>query len=46
MDYYSVVKKKNETMRFAIKWIELENILDEVNQTQKLEVCRLSHGSF
>ena len=35
MEYYSVIKNKN-TMKFAGKWMKLENIiLSEVTQTQK-----------
>ena len=35
MEYYSVVKNNN-IMKFAGKWLELENIiLSEVTQTQK-----------
>ena len=34
MEYYSAVKKKN-TMTFADKWMELENImLSEISQSQ------------
>ena len=35
MEYYPVIKKE-DTLSFAGKWIELENIiLSEVTQTQK-----------
>ena len=35
MEYYSAIKN-NDIMRFAGKWMELENtILSEVTQTQK-----------
>jgi hypothetical protein len=35
MEYYSAIKN-NEFMKFAGKWIELENIiLSEVTQSQK-----------
>jgi hypothetical protein len=35
MEFYSAMKK-NETLSFASKWTELENIiLNEVSQTQK-----------
>jgi hypothetical protein len=35
MEYYSAIKNK-DTMNFAGKWMELENIiLSEVSQTQK-----------
>jgi hypothetical protein len=33
IEYYSAIKK--DTMNFAGKWMELENILSEVIQTQK-----------
>lgn len=35
MQYYATVKK-NETMKFTAKWIELEKLmLNDVTQTQK-----------
>lgn len=34
IEYHSAVKK-NEIMKIASKWIELENILSEVIQTPK-----------
>jgi hypothetical protein len=34
MEYYSTIKN-NDFMKFAVKWIELENILNEVTQLQK-----------
>jgi hypothetical protein len=34
MKYYSVIKIK-DIMKLAGKWMELENILSEVTQTQK-----------
>ena len=34
MEYYLVTKNK-DIMKFADKWMELENILSEVTQTQK-----------
>jgi hypothetical protein len=34
MEYYSAIKN-NEFMKFLGKWIELENILSEVTQSQK-----------
>ena len=42
-EYYSAVKKDNDILKFASKWIELEkkNILSEVTQTQKDE-----HGMY
>jgi hypothetical protein len=36
MEFYSVTKK-NEILSFAGKWIELENILNKVNQAQKVK---------
>jgi hypothetical protein len=34
MEYYSAIKN-NEFMKVLGKWIELENILSEVTQSQK-----------
>ena len=34
MEYYSAIKNK-DIMNFAGIWMELENILSEVTQTQK-----------
>ena len=34
VEYYAAIKNK-DIMKFAGKWIELENILSEVTQTQK-----------
>ena len=34
MEYYSAIKN-NEFMKFVGKWMEVENILSEVIQTQK-----------
>jgi hypothetical protein len=35
MEYYSAIKNE-DSMNFAVKWMELENIiLSEVTQTQK-----------
>ena len=34
LEYYSVVKNE-DILTFAGKWMELENILSEVTQTQK-----------
>jgi hypothetical protein len=35
MEYYSAIKN-NDFMKFAIKWMELENIiLKEITQSQK-----------
>jgi hypothetical protein len=34
MEYYSAIKNK-DIMKFTSKWIELENIMSEVIQTQK-----------
>jgi hypothetical protein len=33
-EYYSAIKN-NDFMKFAGKWMELENILSEVTQSQK-----------
>jgi hypothetical protein len=42
MEFYSDMKK-NETLSFAGKWMELENIiLSEISQTQKTKNC-MSH---
>jgi hypothetical protein len=40
MEYYIVIKN-NDFMKFRGKWIELENILSEVRQTQKN-----THGTY
>ena len=34
MEYYSAIKN-NDFMKFLGKWMELENILSEVSQSQK-----------
>ena len=34
MEYYSAIKNE-DILSFAGKWMELENILSEVTQTQK-----------
>jgi hypothetical protein len=34
MEYYSAIKS-NDFMKFAGKWMELENILSEITQSQK-----------
>jgi hypothetical protein len=42
MEYYSAIKK-NESVPFAGKWIELEVlVLSEINQTQKSKYYMLS----
>jgi hypothetical protein len=42
MEFYSAMKK-NESLSFAGKWIELENIiLSEVSQAQKTKNCMFS----
>jgi hypothetical protein len=38
MEYYSVIKN-NEFMKFLGKWMELENILSEITQSQKNIDC-------
>ena len=36
MEYYSVIKKKNEILPFATTWMELEGImLSEISQSEK-----------
>jgi hypothetical protein len=34
MEYYSVIKN-NEFMKFTGKWMDLENILSEITESQK-----------
>ena len=42
MEYYSALKKK-ELLPFAIRWMNLENImLNEISQTQKDKACIVS----
>jgi hypothetical protein len=42
MEFYSAIKK-NESLSFAGKWMELENIiLSEVSQVQKAKDCTFS----
>jgi hypothetical protein len=42
IEFY-LATKKNETLLFADKWIELENIiLSEVSQVQKAKSCMFS----
>jgi hypothetical protein len=41
MEFYSAMKK-NEILSFASKWMELENILSEVTQAQKIKNCMFS----
>jgi hypothetical protein len=42
MEFYSSIKK-NENLSFAVKWMELENIiLSEVSQVQKIRGCIFS----
>ena len=45
MEYYSAIKN-NELMKFLGKWMELENILSEVTQSQKNahDMHSLIHG--
>jgi hypothetical protein len=43
MEFYSSIRR-NETLVFAGKWIELENIiLSEVSQAQEAKDCMFSH---
>ena len=43
LEYYSVIKKKNEILPFATAWLNLEGIiLNEVNQTKKGKYCMFS----
>ena len=38
LEYYSAVKKKNDILNFACKWMEIENTIpSEITQTQKDE---------
>jgi hypothetical protein len=41
MEFYSATKK-NEILSFAGKWMELENILSEISQAQKVKSCMVS----
>jgi hypothetical protein len=41
IEYYSAIKN-NEFMKFSGKWIELENILSEVTQSQVHTQCVLT----
>ena len=41
MEYYIVIKNNN-FMKFVGKWMELENILSEVTQTEKNTHCMYS----
>jgi hypothetical protein len=47
MEFYSAMKK-NETLSFAGKWMEMEDItLSEVSQVQKAKAaCSLSYVEF
>jgi hypothetical protein len=47
MEFYSAIKK-NETLSFAGKWMELENIiLSEVSQAPKTKIiCSPSYADF
>jgi uncharacterized protein Veg len=39
MDYYSVIKKKNEIMSSVGKWIELKiNMLRKISHTEKTNI--------
>jgi hypothetical protein len=40
---FYLAPKKNEILSFAVKWMELENIiLNEVSQAQKTKTCMFS----
>jgi hypothetical protein len=46
MEVYSATKK-NEILSFAGEWMELENIISKVNQTQKAKAtCSLSYVKY
>jgi hypothetical protein len=46
MEFYSSTKK-NETLSFAGKWMELENIiLSEVSQAQKAKSLMVSYAAY
>jgi hypothetical protein len=34
VEYYSAIKRE-DILSFAVKWMELENILSEITQTEK-----------
>ena len=43
VEYYSVIKKKNEILPFASPWMDLEGImLSEISQTKKDKYCMIS----
>jgi hypothetical protein len=48
MEIYSAIKKKNEILLFAGKWMELENIiLSEISQIKKAKAkCFLSYVEY
>lgn len=39
---FGLAVKKNENMKLSSKWMELENILNEVTQVQKGKCCMFS----
>jgi hypothetical protein len=41
VEFYSATKK-NETLWFRVKWMELEIILSEVSHVQKRKSCMFS----
>ena len=41
---YYTAEKNNDILNFAGKWIELENILSEVTQTQKDKIITCTHS--
>ena len=43
MEYYQVIKKRNEILPFAATWMDLEGImLSEISQTETDKYCMLS----
>ena len=41
MEYYPAVKKK-EILPFATVWVDLENIMSEISQSEKGKYCMIS----
>lgn len=43
IEFYSVIKRRNEIISFAGKWMDLENIMfSETSHTHKVKVCKFS----